>query len=846
MKYTLLALLALAGANPHGYTVTGYIKGLKAKKVYIEWAVGDSFHLDSAVVTAGRFRVTGAIDEPRLVYLSTKEKGAQFFLEKGNIRIAGNYDSLDDLRITGSRTQLTYDTLQASTKGVRDQLEKVYTEYDAAHKAKDSAGIAAAEAKMDDLDAQRSEKVVAFIQEHPASPVSLSQISGMSYTGDYQKLNSLFSGLDASLQASAVGQSMSHRLGILKKTAVGETAMDFTQDNMDGQPVKFSDYYKGRYVLLDFWASWCGPCRAENPNVLKAYNAYKNKNFVVLGVSLDDKGDKWKEAVAKDGMPWTQVSDLKGWRNAAASQYGIQAIPFNFLVNPDGVIIARDLRGGALEKKLAEVLGRDTLADLKAAVEANPDNLDLHDRYIKAFEKSVPGATWSNFDSVIALLEPQYDQWIQRFPNSAIVPFAVGNALANAESPKAKPYLLKAVALDPKMSEAWTDLAIDAERWGDFDASDGYLKKAMDASPDNPDYASSYAFAMERTDPAKYRELSLDVANRFPTSERGAQMLYWLAYRSADPAYKKQIFQQLRDKFPPARYNWSASGMSGYFDLLLSSDPAQALSLAGEMSKVATDDYDKQMWEGNLAAGKAVVAAHQALDAGHPADAVAAMDQVRLSRYSDARETVYLLKARAADASGNTQAAVDTLVAFYAKEPSDDVHTQLVAYARKIHKKTAWVDGTVQQVRLAASREAPAFSLYAYKTNDTVSLKDYRGKVVLLTFWFPGCGPCRGEFPHFQSVIDKFKGQDVAYVGINVAMSQDPYVLPFMKSSGYSFTPLRDGDASAQKNYHVRGEPTNFVIDRDGRIIFSNFMIQNPKAVRMLELMIGSVLAQKA
>jgi thiol-disulfide isomerase/thioredoxin len=115
--------------------------------------------------------------------------------------------------------------------------------------------------------------------------------------------------------------------------------------------------------------------------------------------------------------------------------------------------------------------------------------------------------------------------------------------------------------------------------------------------------------------------------------------------------------------------------------------------------------------------------------------------------------------------------------------------------------------------------------------------------VVLLTFWFPGCGPCRGEFPHFQEVLKKFKGQDIAYVGINVVPGQDPYVLPFMQSSGYSFTPLRDKDQMAQKAYHVRGEPSNYLIDRDGHIIFSDFMIQSPRAQRMLELMIGSLVA---
>ena len=157
-------------------------------------------------------------------------------------------------------------------------------------------------------------------------------------------------------------------------------------------------------------------------------------------------------------------------------------------------------------------------------------------------------------------------------------------------------------------------------------------------------------------------------------------------------------------------------------------------------------------------------------------------------------------------------------------------------------KDAAWVDEAVERKRIAAAKAAPVFDLYAYQTDHSVSLKDYRGKVVLLTFWFPGCGPCRGEFPHFQEVLNKFKGQDIAYVGINVFPGQDPYVLPFMHSSGYSFTPLRDRDGTIQKAYHVQGEPSNFLIDRDGRIIFSNFMIQNPKAQRMLEMMISSLL----
>jgi len=862
MKYTNLfigslccALSLFAAATPpaNGFTVTGYIKGLKTPYIYLAWSIGDSIHRDSAKVHNGRFQITGRVEQPLLVYLSTKEKAGQFFLENANIHVSGTIDSLHDLRVTGSASQQTYEGLQASLKDINTQTEQLYDQYSTAHKNKDSAKMSGLEIRIDQLNDQRKTIIEAFIKTHPNSPVSLGEIIGMSYTGDYARLNGMFTTLNPSLQQTPLGKAMASRLDILRRTGIGQQVMDFTQNNMDGKPIKFSDFNKGHYVLLDFWASWCGPCRAENPNVLKAYNHFKSLNFEVLGVSLDDNGAKWKEAVAKDGMPWMQVSDLKGWRNAAAQQYGIQAIPFNFLVDPNGVIIARDLRGTALEKKLAEVLGESaasqpSLQELRAAVEAHPDNDSAHLRYIKAFRMSLLNSDLSNHDSIMEALKIQYDAWLQRYPNSAAVVFAIGHALAGAELPTARPYLLKAASLDPQRAEIYADLAIDAERWGDFNASDAYLKKAMEAEPANPDYASSYAFAMERTDPAKYRQLSLDVAKNFPDSERGAQMLYWLAYRSNDEADKVSLYRQLKEKFPPTKFSWSASALLNYFDILLTESPEQALALAHEMETISKedDDYSKRQWDNNLHIAEHIVQANKAIDEHRGTDAVSAMTDVTPGRYSGAKATVCLVKARAADAAGNTQAAFDSLLVFYAKEPSDELRTAMLKYARQLGRSEAWLNTSVQRERTSAAKDAPVFKLYAYKTGDSVSLKDYRGKVVLLTFWFPGCGPCRGEFPHFQEVLSKFKEKDVAYVGINVALEQDPYVIPFVRTSGYTFDPLRDIDRWAQKAYNVRGEPSNFLIDRDGRIIFSNFMIQNPKAQRMLELMISSLLTKKA
>ena len=180
---------------------------------------------------------------------------------------------------------------------------------------------------------------------------------GMGTSLDGQK--ALVAAANERTLATSAMQSIAERIAIQERTAIGQPYVDFCMTDPEGNPVALSDYVdKGKYILIDFWASWCGPCRAEMPNVLKAYNRYKDKRFDVVGVSLDSNRDQWLKAIEEEGIPWIQVSDLKGWESAGAKAYAVRSIPHTVLLDPQGKIIARGIRGEGLHKKLAELLDK--------------------------------------------------------------------------------------------------------------------------------------------------------------------------------------------------------------------------------------------------------------------------------------------------------------------------------------------------------------------------------------------------------------------------------------------------------------------------------------------------------
>lgn len=371
---SLLVLSSCTKENNETFTLKGTIGDWNdPATLYLSYWSDGNENLDTIQLRKGNFSFTGNITEPapaRLILDYSGEGMGQaaqaghilyLYLDNGTIKL-NSPDSLQNSTFIDSPINDEHQQYLAYIGGqIQDLAARMNQKVMQAtpEQLNDTAFTEQLNREYRQLLDERSQKQQQYVRDHPDSYFSIEALSeSVSSEFDAEVIEPLFLSISEKHRGTFTGKAFAQRIEAAKTIAIGKKAPDFTQNDPNGNPVSLSDF-QGQYLLLDFWASWCGPCRQENPNLVKAYAAYNDKGFEILGVSLDNNDGKeaWVKAIEKDGLTWTQVSDLNSWNNEVARLYGVRAVPQSYLINPEGIIIAQNLRGDALEEKLSEIFG---------------------------------------------------------------------------------------------------------------------------------------------------------------------------------------------------------------------------------------------------------------------------------------------------------------------------------------------------------------------------------------------------------------------------------------------------------------------------------------------------------
>nr|WP_294947318.1 TlpA disulfide reductase family protein [uncultured Mucilaginibacter sp.] len=360
---------ALLFAQDTKYTVQGNIGTFnKPAKVYLQYKKDGRSVTDSVTLKDGEFRFKGDAGNtpvsarlwfnPTASGIGSSKDSHPVYLEPGVVNVA-TADLLAHATIDGPKTNRENELYLAAVKVIDDG----YDALDA--RAREAGEAAKSEAfikqfKLEEKAISDKSKAInkQFIKDHPDSYISLTLLQSVAYSSDYAEIAPLYESFTSEIKDSPDGKKFGALLPKIKAVAIGATAPEFAEADTAGKMVSLSSF-RGKYVLIDFWASWCGPCREENPNVVRAYAKYKDRNFTIVGISSDRPGAKkaWLNAIHHDGLTWTQLSDLQYTNSKVPNLYAVKGIPQNFLIDPNGKIIAKNLRGDDLNDKLAELFG---------------------------------------------------------------------------------------------------------------------------------------------------------------------------------------------------------------------------------------------------------------------------------------------------------------------------------------------------------------------------------------------------------------------------------------------------------------------------------------------------------
>lgn len=364
-KFLYLAtfILFLVGcADNSGFKITGDVPNpsFEGSPIYL-YEYGTNTFVDSVIVENGKFAFEGIQEKPALHYLRFQNASSQsydtgmnppyapvFVLENGKLEA-----TLTEMPyVTGTPENDNWAALMKELISLRADNEKIGMDMNSA----DPAVVSAAEKRYETMDNAVSAAVKKYIQAHPDNLSSGKLLYDFRYTFDEDDRRALIAGSGERFKSVPGIDRIIEHLAVLEKVAIGKKFTDLTMPNPEGKEVKLSDYTgKGKVVLVDFWASWCPPCRRDMPHLVEVYKAYKNKGFEVVGISFDRTEDAWIQGIKDLNITWPQMSDVKYWQSEGAVVYGVNSIPHTVLIDKDGTIIAKNLRGDSLDEKLKEL-----------------------------------------------------------------------------------------------------------------------------------------------------------------------------------------------------------------------------------------------------------------------------------------------------------------------------------------------------------------------------------------------------------------------------------------------------------------------------------------------------------
>lgn len=367
MKKLLLGLLPIlalvACTKTPSYDIKVKIKGQStAKMAYLQKIDNQDFvTVDSAQVKNDKVEFKGKVELPDLYFIRIgQNQPIQLFVENADINVKVNLDSVDKAEIKGSATHDLFVKLNKDMLPFREQMQQLYKKADSLKSADAITPTVEKEldTEYDSIQNGQQKFLTNFVSENRSSVVSaFVTYRILSHTLEFSELEKVTASLDSTLAKSPYVILLKEKIDMLRKTAVGQPYIDFTLPDPNGKDISLSSLVDGKtVVMIDFWASWCNPCRQENPNVVAMYKALKGKGFQIIGVSLDKDKASWIKAIKDDGITYPQVSDLKYWNSAAAKLYSVNSIPHTVLISKDGKIAATDLRGDELKAKVLELL----------------------------------------------------------------------------------------------------------------------------------------------------------------------------------------------------------------------------------------------------------------------------------------------------------------------------------------------------------------------------------------------------------------------------------------------------------------------------------------------------------